>query len=134
MVHEIFKGIFSHSREFMASFNGDDWAYNGPRLIRRMLQRLCQAELPAEMTRERCQIFTVYPMETFFPYAWADWRKYFDPGASAEALRKTNNSHIIHVWNDVSKNVKVKVGSAAAYCVIAEQKCPQSYRASGEYF
>lgn len=118
----------------MDTFNGWNWGYNGPGLIRRVLQRLCHVEFSVNMTLERCHDFTVYPMETFYPYAWKDWKKYFDPQATAEVLRTINNSHTIHVWNDVSKKLMLKVGSSSAYSVIASQKCPQSYRASGEYF
>lgn len=118
----------------MATFDGYDWIHNGPRLITRVLRRICQVEKPVNMTRERCRGFHIYPPESFYPLPFPKWQNYFEPGALDETLHTTNNSYIVHVWNDISKHVKIKVGSPTAYGVIADQKCPRSYRASGEYF
>lgn len=121
-------------REFVATYNSEEWAYNGPQLVTRVLQRLCKVEKPLQMTRERCRGFMVYPPDSFYPLPWADWRDYFEPGALTETLNRINNSHIIHVWNDISKTVSFKVGTPTAYGLMADEKCPRSYRAAGETF
>lgn len=118
----------------MATYSSEEWAHNGPQLITRVLQRLCQVQKPLFMTRERCRGFHVYSPDVFYPLPWADWNNYFDPGALTDTMRLTNLSYVIHVWNDVSYSVKLKVSSPGAYGVIANEKCPNSYRAAGEYF
>jgi len=41
--------------EIRDNFRGDDWGANGPGVITRVLQKLCQSNNTTEMSRERCQ-------------------------------------------------------------------------------
>lgn len=121
-------------REFMDSFDGNDWGNNGPGVITRVLQKMCQADETSKMSEQHCLGFKVYPPSAFYPIRWADWKFYFNPARLDDALAKTNKSIAIHVWNNHSSKEKYRVGTLAAYGVIADQMCPKAYRSTGAYF
>lgn len=85
------------------------------------------------MSEQHCVGFKVFPPSAFYPIRWIHWRYYFDPKHLTEAMALTNKSIAIHVWNNHSAKEKYKVGTQAAYGVIADQMCPFAYW-SGEYF
>lgn len=130
----IFLFFFSFHSEFKHSFNGEDWGNNGPGVITRILQEICQTKFPALMKRERCGGFKVYPPNAFYAIPWPKWSWFFDPKLTNKTLELTKDSIVIHVWNKHSINKKVKVGSNVAYGLIADTYCPNVYRSCGEYF
>lgn len=86
------------------------------------------------MTSERCGGFRVYQPREFYAISWQDWYKYFNRKATKSTLDVTKDSLAIHVWNKLSTNEIVEVGSNVAYDVIAQKNCPRVYRACGKYF
>ncbi|XP_050426489.1 lactosylceramide 4-alpha-galactosyltransferase-like isoform X2 [Adelges cooleyi] len=113
--------------DYANNYRGNDWGYNGPGVITRALQKICNTENISEMTKDKCQGFTVYDQDTFCPVSWKDWYSYFNSNTSAEVMKKINNSIGIHVWNNHSKNTVVKVGSTQPYGLIAQKYCPNVF-------
>lgn len=118
----------------MDTFDGSDWGNNGPGVITRVLRKMCHVEKTTQMSEQHCLGFKVYPPSAFYPIRWPDWKLYFDPERLDVALTMTNKSVAIHVWNNMSSKYKYRVGTLAAYGVIADQMCPKAYRSAGEYF
>lgn len=88
------------------------------------------------MTREQCNGFRVYPKSAFYAISWSKWKWFFDATMTDRTLEMTKNSTVIHVWNDVSKNAKIKIGDRTAYEMAAKINCPKIYRSrvNHEYF
>lgn len=126
--------FFFFCREFQTNFDGKDWGNNGPGVITRVLHRVCQTTYPPFMTRERCHDFNVYPVNTFYAIKWIDWRYFFDEKYTKRALEMTNKSIAIHVWNKHSARLMIRVGSNAAYGLLASEYCPTVYSSCGGYF
>lgn len=133
-LHELNFSFLSFSREFQDSFNGDDWGNNGPGVITRVLQRICETNKPELMTYDRCNGFTVYPPNEFYAIPWRKWSWFFKPEHLHQTLELTKNSLVVHVWNKHSIKSKVEVGSQVAYGIIAEKHCPKVYQSCGEHF
>lgn len=123
--------IFS---DFMNNFNGRDWGNNGPGVITRVLHQICKTKSTKHMTREQCGGFKAYPPNEFYAVQWRHWQHFFDQKYTNATLELTKDSLVIHVWNKKSINEKVKVGSNAAYGIVASRHCPKVYQSCGEYF
>lgn len=121
-------------REFRDSFDGDDWGNNGPGVITRVLKKICHVDKPPQMTQENCLGFKVYPPSAFYAVPWPKWKLFFDTDALNRTLDTTKDSIAIHVWNKHSIKQQFKVGTRAAYGVIASKNCPSVYNATGEFF
>lgn len=120
----------------MSNFNGKTFIDNGPLVITRTLEQMCNTNNRSLMTHERCEGFRLYPENTFYAIAWEDWKLFFNPEVTNHTLELTKNSAVIHVWNDVSKKTRVKIGAHTAYEVAAKKNCPKIYfsRINYEYF
>lgn len=83
---------------------------------------------------ERCNGFRAYPPNEFYAIPWRNWSMFFEPNQLQQTLERTKDSLVIHVWNKHSIKRKFKVGTKAAYGVIAERHCPKVYKSCGKYF
>lgn len=86
------------------------------------------------MTPKQCLGFKVYPPNGFYAVPWKDWAYFFDTDKLNKALEMTKDSIVIHVWNKHSIKRQLKVGTKAAYGIIANKNCPKVYHSCGEYF
>lgn len=123
-------------RDFQQNFDGGDWGNNGPGVITRVVQRICGTHDIALMieNRKRCMGFKVFDRNAFYAVPWKHWRHFFEPQLLEQTLVHTKDSYVVHVWNNLSKQQAIKVGSSTAYGKYAEQHCPKAYAAAGEYF
>ncbi|KAK0087617.1 hypothetical protein PV325_000564 [Microctonus aethiopoides] len=120
--------------EIITNFRGDDWAYNGPGVITRTLNKMCNTIFVWRMTTERCDGFTVLSSSAFYPIYYSNWKQYFEIGNKQSTMKAIDNSLAIHVWNKFSHSTVVKVGSAVPYAEIAYQYCPRVYNNCGDTF
>jgi hypothetical protein len=86
------------------------------------------------MTRQQCLGFTVLPQRVFYAIPYTAWRLLFDPSQSPEALRRVESSHGVHLWNKMSRQENVTVGSEQAYGLLAAAFCPRVYASCGPTF
>ncbi|EDV99385.1 lactosylceramide 4-alpha-galactosyltransferase [Drosophila grimshawi] len=131
--HEIAEACL---RDFQQNFDGSDWGNNGPGVITRVAQHICGTKDISLMLedRKRCLGFKVFERNAFYAVPWKHWRHFFEPQLLEQTLAHTKDSYLVHVWNKHSKQLAIKVGSSTAYGKYAEQHCPKSYAAAGEYF
>ncbi|XP_034474400.1 lactosylceramide 4-alpha-galactosyltransferase-like [Drosophila innubila] len=123
-------------RDFINNFDGSDWGNNGPGVITRVAQAICGTKDITLMLedRKRCLGFKIFDRNAFYAVPWKHWRHFFEPQLLEQTLAHTKDSILVHVWNKHSKQQAIKVGSSTAYGKYAEQHCPRSYAAAGEYF
>lgn len=100
----------------------------------RVLHKICKTKSSQAMTRAQCKGFKVYPPSDLYAIHWSRWQMFFEESALKKTLELTKDSIAIHVWNKLSIERKVRVGSKVAYGVIAEKYCPKVYHSCGEYF
>lgn len=126
--------IFYSFSEFQHNFNGNEWATNGPAIITRVFQNICDTKNISQMNPESCQGMKVYSPNHFYAIPWRTWYWFFEPKYTKTVINVTENSPIIHVWNKLSKEKKMTIGSNTAYEVIAKKNCPNVYDTSEKYF
>ncbi|CAD7012810.1 unnamed protein product [Ceratitis capitata] len=122
-------------RDFLINYDGSDWGNNGPGVITRVMNDVCKtANIELMMDTKRCMGFNIMPREAFYAIPWMNWEHFFEAQYLTETLELLKNSYVAHVWNKHSKKRHIKVGSNAAYGILAEKHCPKVYAAAGEYF
>jgi lactosylceramide 4-alpha-galactosyltransferase len=110
------------------SFNGELWNHNGPGLITRTWQVLCPQKTQCD--------FHVLPQNAFYAISWQDYEYFFEETYVNATMTAIKDSILAHVWNKLSFNKKIRVGSNVAYGLLAEKYCRNIYRGEfiGEYF
>ena len=120
--------------DLLENYNGREWGNNGPGVITRVLKRICNTNTPQQMTLERCYGFKVFPINAIYAVGWIKHRYFFEERYLEETLKLLNESIVVHVWNNFSKHLKIKVGSKVTYAVLANEYCPRVYKSCGENF
>lgn len=88
----------------------------------------------SNMTRQECLGFAVLPQQVFYVIPYPAWRLLFNPSQSKETMKKVADSYGVHVWNKMSSQENVSVGSKQAYGLLAAAYCPRVYSNSGPIF
>lgn len=116
-------------------FNGAMFTSNGPMLITRVAKLLCRIDdMQRIIEMKSCQGF--YSLDRPFCYeiSFPEWTKLMDEKFTEEVLQRVENSIVVHFWNYVSKNTRLKTDSNAPYIELARQFCPKVINSCGEYF
>lgn len=122
------------NREFVETFNGMEWAWNGPLLLTRVASHICRTNETSRMTLDRCVAFKVHPPTEFYPIHWSNWNHYFKMEHANETLTKVENATAIHVWNHMFVTQNGELEKGAAYSILASRHCPKVYAATASYF
>lgn len=86
------------------------------------------------MTREKCASFSVLQPSVFYEISYPSWRWLFEESLSNVTLNRVEGSYGVHVWNKLSSQAKITVGSKTAYGLLAQKHCPRVYRNCGPDF
>jgi lactosylceramide 4-alpha-galactosyltransferase len=86
------------------------------------------------MTREQCTGFAVLQPNVLYEISYAYWRLLFEESLSNETLKMVEGSYGEHVWNRMSSQEKISVGSKTAYGLLAQKHCPRVYWNCGPEF
>lgn len=114
-------------------FNVSDFIANGPTILTRICDDICDTNQRSKWTRQTCRGLELKPKENFHPLAWQHYMMYFDANKLNETMELVKNTAMVHVWNDRSRLVWNKVGTNNAYQVIGARNCPLVY-GSSEFF
>jgi hypothetical protein len=74
------------------------------------------------------------PDKEFFPIPYQKWALFFDESTSDNTMEVIKDSFGVHVWNKLSKNSNIIVGSKQPYSLIAAKACPRMYSVAGHDF
>lgn len=124
-----------YSRRFKDHYNPNHWSANGPILITKILQKICNTTETAKMTRDKCDGFHVYDSNNFYAISYAIFPDAFntDPEKVKSIFKIIQNSTLVHLSNALSADYIVNVDSPVGYGILAEMYCPKVYH-SLEYF
>lgn len=107
---------------------------NGPGVITRVLQQLCDTKDVLKMiSSNECKNFRVLPIESCYSIRWPEHVKFFKPEFLNETLERLSDSIIAHVWNKHSAATPLTLDSNVAYIHLAKKFCPKVVKAS-EFF
>jgi lactosylceramide 4-alpha-galactosyltransferase len=117
------------------TFKGSEWCSSGPGVITRVANRLCGVKEVEEMTLEKCLgKFEVRPPYEFYPIPYPSWQLYYDEATANSTMDMLHKSYAVHVWNKLSSQAQVRVGSRQPYGLIAAEHCPKVYFNIGPIF
>jgi lactosylceramide 4-alpha-galactosyltransferase len=71
--------------------------------------------------------FTVYKAKYFYPIYYPSWEMFFRESSWEEVKEASGDSYMIHVWNKLSKDTVVTVGSNQPYGKYASRYCEPVY-------
>lgn len=120
-------------RELTRNYDGLSWGNNGPYLVTKVLQKLCNTTLSTEITHEHCN-FQVLPIDNFYAIPYTVHRHFFDPDTLDDVLGRIKDSYLVHIWNKLNFDAPLRTGSAVAYGILADIHCNKVYRHCGENF
>lgn len=121
-------------RDLKENFNGRNWGNNGPGVITRVLQTICNTQNTTKMTRSNCFGFHVLPIKDCYSISWPEYKKFFKEEYLNETMERINRSLIVHVWNKFSASRELSVDSKVAYIELAKQYCPKVIESCGKNF
>lgn len=122
--------------DFQDNFSPYKWGNNGPGVITRVLQSICETKNISLMynSPKRCLGFKVYNNESFYAISFEDWFNFFDPKLVQSTLNRLNNSYIAHFWNNLSKGEIISIKNVkTAYGELAKKHCPLVYQTIENY-
>jgi len=85
-------------------------------------------------TRENYSSNAILPPSVFFRIDYRSWKSFFDESRGDEVLKKVEGSYGVHVWNKMSSQEKITVGSKQAYGLLAQEYCLRVYWNCGPVF
>uniref|UniRef100_A0A336N0A8 CSON003860 protein n=1 Tax=Culicoides sonorensis TaxID=179676 RepID=A0A336N0A8_CULSO len=121
-------------REFMKTYNGSEYAYNGPGLLTRVAQRLCFTTETKKMKRGPCYDFEILDTKLFYPIGYNAKDPLFNPNNLTQTLDMVKDAYAVHCWNGLVGQVHLKKGTQAAIGVLAERHCPFTYESVQDVF
>lgn len=122
----------SFCRDFIKNFDGTRWGYNGPEVITRVLNKLCNFGGPNPVSD--CKGFYILPTEECYAIGFKDWQMFFNESMRSEVNSRTKHSHFIHLWNKFSSNYRLKIDAKVAFIDLARKFCPKVYETRKDYF
>lgn len=103
-------------RDFIETFQGDTWGYNGPQLLSRTLVKFHDA-------------VSTWNDEVFYPIYWKDARILFESVVEHEhMLQKLNEKSVtVHLWNSLISPQLPYAKSGTVLELLVKNTCPMSY-------
>ncbi|XP_042149546.1 lactosylceramide 4-alpha-galactosyltransferase [Ixodes scapularis] len=115
-------------QEFAINYKPRRWAYNGPRLLERVLKTWCPKEPVMQQPYVDCADVSILPGEAFYPVSYTEWKLPFQASEASHVAMLLSNSYAIHLWNALSKITRIEEGSA--YDVLQKNACSTTYELS----
>lgn len=113
--------------DFASNYDPNNWSMNGPKLVTRVMKRVCNVTDFEGVPVEQCHGFKVYSKDMFWAVSYTIAKQFFDPKKFKILEQDTRNSYSIHVFNHMTKNIKYKVGTKSLYTFTTKEQCPVTY-------
>ncbi|XP_014251175.1 alpha-1,4-N-acetylglucosaminyltransferase-like isoform X2 [Cimex lectularius] len=132
--HEYLKRIL---QEVVQNYDPYTWAGNGPVLAGHVLQKFCNMSAVIDWRIvgkiPGCNI-TVHPPKVFYPIEYSSWSTYYNESKADYVKEQLKETYVVHVWNHLSRQADVIIGSNQPYGNIAKEHCAPIYWKSKHHF
>lgn len=122
------------SSGFVANYNGNVWAWNGPYAITRTIRSYCQLEETTITEPILCPNLTIFPKQKAFEFKASESKMFMREEFAEAVFQRTNDAYFVHFMNSQIKNEKLLVNSSSAYVTLSKKACPSVFKESGNYF
>ena len=130
LINEIIKRLAS-------SYRPDLWAFHGLNAVTDIVTKFCNFTRAIGPTSNQCPDLRILPPQHFFSIHWMQWKTLFENNTDNSFQKQMpalfNNSYASHVWNKLSSNTPLVVGSNQGYWHLARQHCPITVARATEF-
>lgn len=120
---------------FSMSFDGEDYAANGPVLITEVLESLCRTVNISKMTTmSDCEGFHVMKRKHCYAIPYTSWDVFMTEDYIDYAMASVEDSIVVHFWNNLSHDTPINKSSQAPYAQLARKHCPKVFRIKRDDF
>ncbi|XP_034638345.1 alpha-1,4-N-acetylglucosaminyltransferase [Trachemys scripta elegans] len=118
--------IWDCMNDFVQNYNGRIWGNQGPLLMTRRLQALCNLTNFHNVEDQSCQNISFLHPQRFYPIPYPAWRRYYEVWDTSLDF---NDSCALHLWNFMNKEHKpVIAGSNTLVENLYKTYCPITYK------
>ena len=119
--------------EFRTTYWRQNWGYNGPELLTRVMKVWCRTDDVPSMKRDTCGDLDVLSPTSFYPVHWKAWQPLFADSADAE-WTPPHDTVAVHMWNQFTSGVAVLKNSSQLYSRLAKDNCPRVFFSAEDIF
>ncbi|XP_074860454.1 alpha-1,4-N-acetylglucosaminyltransferase-like [Carettochelys insculpta] len=117
--------IWGCMEDFVQNYNGAVWGNQGPVLMTRRLQALCNLTNFHDVEDLSCRNISFLHPQRFYPIPYPAWRRYYEVWETSPVF---NNSYALHLWNFMNKDHETVVaGSNTLVENLYKMYCPTTY-------
>ena len=130
--------------EFMHNYDPNDWAKNGPGLVKRMLNKFCKIKTFLELEligfkpfvysnqpNHKCSNLVIYPERYFYPLSQNRFEHEIifevNPKKIEQLMSKVADSYTFHYFNQLSSEFIARVDDASFFIRMAQQNCEHTF-------
>lgn len=118
-------------RKLAAGYDPNIWANYGPTLITKTMEEHCGFKLNYAESNQ-CRDVQLLPNAFFFPIPYGKWKTYFQE-ANEDTISLLEGSYGVHVWNKLSREHPLLMGSNQLYALLAAEHCPLTFIKASEF-
>uniref|UniRef100_A0A8C5QPJ9 Alpha 1,4-glycosyltransferase domain-containing protein n=1 Tax=Leptobrachium leishanense TaxID=445787 RepID=A0A8C5QPJ9_9ANUR len=112
--------------DFVKSYKGDFWGYQGPQLLTRILKKTCGMPKFKNKEDARCGNITYFHPQRLYPILYSSWKSYYEVWKEIPTF---NDSYSLHFWNFMNREEKktLILGSNTLVEHLFKMYCPTTY-------
>ncbi|XP_037776890.1 lactosylceramide 4-alpha-galactosyltransferase-like [Penaeus monodon] len=105
------------------------WHVNGPGTATAVTKQVCNATNMNDIFIKNCSDVTLLPLRSLQIVRWNEWKAFFK-GEPEKFIETHKDGYIMHMYNKLSKETPIKIGSKNVYDHISKTFCPVTYIAA----
>ena len=120
--HRLINELIQH---LAAEYDPEDYYLHGPTALTNVYLRLCSSNGTGGTKKKSsmCPDVSLLSYKHFCPIGPPFWHLYFE-NASDQSLSMINSSYGVHLWNFLSSNEPIRMGTRQLYAILAAKHCP----------
>ncbi|KAG5679439.1 hypothetical protein PVAND_009006 [Polypedilum vanderplanki] len=119
----------------LTNFDEKAWGYNGPQSISRVTTKWCKKLNTNKLKKKKnCNGFNIHPKKFCFPILPTYYEKIFQRNYTKVLTKRSKDAITVHMWNKLTKNIKIFKKEKNLYTTLAKNFCPRVYRAIDSEF
>ncbi|XP_070389169.1 lactosylceramide 4-alpha-galactosyltransferase-like [Dermacentor albipictus] len=120
--------------DFVWGYYPKDWGYNGPRVVRRVLLRWCNATRVEQAldNRRRCRGVTVLPRNRLLPLNYTTAHQLFHAAAGPSVSESFGRSYLVHTFHSRTRGIQAERGSFVERA--AAENCPRTFELANRLY
>ncbi|XP_043935565.1 lactosylceramide 4-alpha-galactosyltransferase-like [Protopterus annectens] len=121
--------LYACMTDFVQNYQGSVWGHQGPGLLTRVFQRLCNVSMMDSETDHKCtsQNITFMKRSAFYHIPYPEWKRFYSTSDNPSVFQ---DFYAVHVWNQMNQwNGKktIKAQDETLLEKLFKEYCPQTH-------